>query len=112
MIIYHITSADEWQKAKFKNEYLPAGYTADHFIHCSYKEQVAATANRYYSGQTGLILLKIDSSLLRAAVKEENLVGGKELFPHIYGSLPISAVIGTASLNFTPSAGFFFPNGF
>lgn len=76
------------------------------------KEQVAATANRYYSGQTGLILLKIDSSLLTAAIKVENLVGGTELFPHIYGSLPISAVIGTAPLISTPPVGFLFPNGF
>ena len=109
MLIYHITSELEWQQALPKGEYLSANYAADGFIHCSKKEQVVAVANRVYASQSGLILLKIDSTRLTDPVKEENLEGGTELFPHIYGPLPISAVVDTAPFMWQPGIGFAFP---
>lgn len=109
MFIYHITSENEWQQALANGQYLPANYAADGFIHCSKREQVTAVANRVYTGQSGLILLKIDSTKLTAPVKEENLEGGTELFPHIYGPLPVSAVSDSAPFMWQPVDGFVFP---
>jgi uncharacterized protein (DUF952 family) len=109
MFIYHITSKQEWQQALSVGQYLPGHYAADGFIHCSKKEQVAAVANRIYTNQTDLILLKIDISRLAIRVKEENLDGGSELFPHIYGPLPVAAVVGSAALIYHPVSGFTFP---
>jgi uncharacterized protein (DUF952 family) len=40
-----------------------------------------------------LVLLEIDRAKLRCNVIDENLEGGTELFPHIYGAVPMSAVI-------------------
>ena len=57
------------------------------FIHCSFAAQVQATADRYYRGRRDVVLLTIDPSLLQVEVRVENL------FPHIYGPLPIDAVI-------------------
>jgi uncharacterized protein (DUF952 family) len=112
MYIYHITTPQEWQQSLPKGEYLPAAYAHDGFIHCSKKEQVAATANRHYPGQTGLILLEIDVSRLSVPVKEENLSAGAEFFPHIYGAVPVAAVTGTAPLLCDPLRGFLFPERF
>jgi len=49
-------------------------------------------ADRHYRGRTDVLLLTIDTSLLEAEVRTE----GEGLFPHIYGPLPIDAVIGVA----------------
>lgn len=91
--IYHITSAGEAREAKGKGYYLPAAFDREGFIHCSYAGQVAAVANRIFRGRTGLVLLEIDPTLLDSRVVDENLEGGSELFPHIYGRLPMPAVV-------------------
>jgi uncharacterized protein (DUF952 family) len=109
MILYHITSEKEWLAAQVLGEYFPADYAKDGFIHCSKREQVLKTAKRFYAGKTGLVLLKIDSDKLSARVEVENLDGGEELFPHIYGPLATSAVVNCASLFENSDQGFLFP---
>lgn len=96
--IYHITSNEEWKNGIENGVYLPAGYPVDHFIHCSTQEQVLPVAERYYKAATDLVLLKIDPSRLPLEVKFENLEGGQELFPHIYGELNLEAVVGVKQL--------------
>jgi uncharacterized protein (DUF952 family) len=91
-MLYHITSEQEAAEAKRIGEYSPAGFHREGFIHCSYTHQVTATANRIFRGKQNLVLLEIDPSRLSCRVIEENLEGGTELFPHIYGKLPMSAV--------------------
>ena len=51
------------------------------------------SANRRFSGRTDLVLLEIDRTKLACEVIDENLEGGTDLFPHIYGCLPMSAVV-------------------
>jgi uncharacterized protein (DUF952 family) len=91
--IYHITSAVEAGDAARLGEYVPKAFEADGFIHCSYPRQVQAVANRRFSGRTDLVLLEIDRAKLPCEVVDENLEGGTDLFPHIYGCLPMSAVV-------------------
>jgi len=50
-------------------------------------------ANTRFRGRTDLLLLHVDESRVGAEVRRENLEGGQWLFPHIYGPLPVSAVI-------------------
>lgn len=109
MIIYHITSKTEWEAAQESGQYLPQGYAQDGFIHTSFKEQVLKTASRFYTGQSGLVLLKIESEATGAEVKVENLDGGAELFPHIYGPLPITAVLAAPPFEADASGHFTFP---
>ncbi len=91
-LIYHITRAEAWQAA------LPTGFyrgdTLDRegFIHCSRRHQVAATANRYFTGQRGLVLLEIDPQKLGSPLILEALIPG-EAFPHLYGALETAAVV-------------------
>jgi uncharacterized protein (DUF952 family) len=44
-------------------------------------------ASALFAGKSGLVLLTIDPVLAHAEIRHENLDGGDELFPHIYGSL-------------------------
>lgn len=98
MIIYHITEISAWEKAKIVGTYLPEAFASDGFIHCSLETQVLGVANRFYSTSTALLLLKIDSTLLTSPLVFENLEGNVDLFPHVYGALPLKAVIGALPL--------------
>lgn len=90
--IYHITSAGEAREAEKKGYYVPAAFDREGFIHCSYGHQVAAVANRIFGGRQDLVLLEIDPAALDCEVVDENLEGGSELYPHIYGRLKMAAV--------------------
>ena len=90
--LYHITSIAEWEKAQAQNIYQPQRFSEEGFIHCSYLHQVIEVANRIFSNQNNLILLQIDCQKVESKIIDENLEGGKELYPHIYGLLPIDAV--------------------
>ena len=91
--MYHITRTQDWQKAQAEGSYQADSLLKEGFIHCSDQEQIIATANRYYRGAGGLLLLKIDETRLQAGVRRENLEGGSILFPHIYGPLNLDAVV-------------------
>jgi uncharacterized protein (DUF952 family) len=90
--ILHITHPEDWRKAMEQGSYTADSLASEGFIHCSTPAQIAATANRYYAGQHDLILLVIDSGRVQAEIRWENLVGGEELYPHIYGQLNLDAV--------------------
>ncbi len=109
MILYHITSKLEWEAAQKTGQYLPLAYAQDGFIHTSFKEQVLQTASRFYAGQNGLVLLKIESEATHVEVKVENLEDGAELFPHIYSPLPVTAVLAAAPFEPDASGQFVFP---
>jgi uncharacterized protein (DUF952 family) len=91
--IFHITTALEVRLALQAGEYVPQAFDTDGFIHCSHASQVVRVAKALYAGKGGLVLLEIESDLLPYHVVEENLDGGSELFPHVYGPLPARAII-------------------
>src|SRR5688500_18510477 len=91
--IFHITNRDEWERAKQTGTYHPPSLASEGFIHCSTSDQVIQTANRLFQGQTGLVLLEIDTDRVGAEIKYETCEGGQEVFPHIYGSLDPGSVV-------------------
>ena len=92
-ILYHIARQSDWTAALGAGSYAAASLATEGFIHCSTAQQVIATANRLFKGRPDLVLLCIDSDRLNAEIRHENLEGGTEAFPHVYGVLPIAAVI-------------------
>jgi uncharacterized protein (DUF952 family) len=91
--LFHITSETEAVEAQRTGEYVPRAFEAEGLIHCSYAHQVQGTLNRIFKGRTDLVVFEIDPAKLPCAVVEENLESGAELFPHIYGRLPMLAVV-------------------
>ena len=91
--LLHITDRASWQKAQEEGSYRADSLQSEGFIHCSTPQQVADTANRYFKGVHDLLLLEIDPEKLKSPVRWENLVGGSQLFPHIYGPLNLGAVL-------------------
>lgn len=91
MRLFHITTAQAWERAKTIGEYRAPSLETEKFIHLSTDAQWMRTAQRFFRGQRGLVLLSIRPDLLRAEVKFERADG--EDFPHLYGALNLDAVI-------------------
>jgi uncharacterized protein (DUF952 family) len=64
---------------------------ADGFIHFSTASQVEETARRHFAAQADLVLVAVEAARLGARLRYEPSRGG-DLFPHLYGVLPVSAV--------------------
>ena len=65
---------------------------ADGYIHLSTAAQLTETVDRHFAGQDDLWVAAIDLDALGDAVKWEESRGG-QLFPHIYGRMPLAVVI-------------------
>ena len=98
--IYHIVARDDWDAALAAGSYRPPSLEAQGFVHCSTREQVVETANRFFHGQDGLVLLCIQASRLRPPLRYEppDMQGHtastqQALFPHLYGALNPEAVV-------------------
>ena len=91
-MIYHITFASDWQQAMTAGAYTPPAFASEGFIHCCHVQQLVAVGQRYYRGQTGLVVLCIDPAQVTAPLRHEPAVGRNELFPHLYGPLNLDAV--------------------
>jgi uncharacterized protein (DUF952 family) len=92
-MIFHVTTQDAWQQALQQDYYEAPSLAAEGFIHLSTEAQVAGVLERYYQGQSNLLLLHIDESKLIAELKYELAPSVNELFPHVYGTINIDAVI-------------------
>ncbi|MGS2618185.1 DUF952 domain-containing protein [Micromonospora sp. LZ34] len=97
-MIYKLLPTTEWDEA------LAAGHLAgtavdrqDGFVHLSAADQVVETARRHFAGATGLTLLTVDPARLGDALRWEPSRGG-QLFPHLYGPLPVAAVVAAQAL--------------
>lgn len=93
MPIFHITGKNTWKAAKNSPEYLGDTLSTDGFIHCCTFEQIEGVIKKWFEGKENLVLLELDTGALLAPLKYENLEGGEELFPHIYGPINTNAVI-------------------
>lgn len=95
--VYHLALPQDWAAAFADGEYRMStrGMTLDDvgFIHCSRRDQLERTAHLFYGDLDQLVLLTIDPGRVPAdIVHEPPEPGGDDLFPHIYGPLPVEAV--------------------
>ena len=100
--LYHLALRAEWNSARREGSYRRStrGRSLEEvgFIHLSAAHQVEATAQRFYGDlpPEEVIVLSIDPTCLSAAgvaLRHEPAPGTGELFPHLYGALPLEAVL-------------------
>lgn len=92
MLIYKLFRAAEWQQFEAAGTTLGAPIDlADGYIHFSTAEQVAETAAKYFAGETGVMVLALDSDKLEQ-LKWEPSRGGA-LFPHLYRAMTLQDVL-------------------
>ncbi len=106
-IIYHIVTNRDWPVSA--GAYRGDTLKSEGFIHCSTADQLIPVANRFFRGRRDLTVLVIDEARVRPKIIYENLEGGTEPFPHIYGPLDADAVIGGFALKPEPDGTFTAP---
>jgi uncharacterized protein (DUF952 family) len=96
--IYKICPAPLWRQAERAGRFDGAGIDhADGFIHFSTAAQAVETAAKHFAGAADLVLVAVDAERLGGALKWEPSRGG-DLFPHLYGTLVLAAVLWAAPL--------------
>ncbi len=107
--IFHMCRREEWEAAQAAGTYDGSSQDrADGFIHFSTATQVVESAAKHRAGQDGLVLLAVDPARLGDALKWEPSRGG-QLFPHLYGALPLDAVIRADDLSLGQDGRHVFP---
>ncbi len=97
-IAWKILTGPQWAELSEKGSFAGAPVDlADGYIHLSAQDQLAGTLAKWFAGQDDLYLAAVDLTALGDAVKWEEARGGA-LFPHIYGTLPLSAVVAHGAL--------------
>jgi uncharacterized protein (DUF952 family) len=113
-VILHLLPAWLSETMGADDDYLPAAYAADGFIHCSPSDEVMlAVANAYYAGgDEDLVVWDVDESELTAQVRWEppdpappSGVAVGVLFPHVYGPIERRAVVRVRRLVAGPAGG-------
>jgi glutathione S-transferase len=94
--IYHIETPSQWRQAA-DSPYQAESLTAEGFIHCSNRDQVARVANLFYADQAELLVLDIDAGRLASPLRDED-GGTGEQFPHVYGPINRDAVVAVRRL--------------
>ena len=90
--LYKVVPAAIWRSAEAEGLFRGAGIDLqDGFIHLSGADQVVETVTKHFAGQHGLLLITIDGEKLGPPLRWEPSRGG-ELFPHVYGVIPMEAV--------------------
>ena len=92
-IVYKICDSAMWREAQRAGVLRGAPIDLrDGFIHFSTAEQVRETAARHFAGMSDLMLVAVATPALGDALRWEVSRGG-DLFPHLYGTLPLDAVL-------------------
>jgi len=93
LIAYKILLADELAALEADGRFDGAPIDrADGYIHMSSAAQLAETLDKHFAGRTDLTIVAVDLAALGEAVRWEPSRGG-QLFPHLYGNLPLDAAI-------------------
>jgi uncharacterized protein (DUF952 family) len=103
-VILHLMPEDVLRALPADGVYEPASLAIEGFVHCTGDDELMLrVANAFYTSEPGsMVVLSIDASLLSSEVKWEAPVHGDPLaierFPHVYGPLEMSAVVGVRRL--------------
>lgn len=109
-LIYKICPEPLWREAEREGRFAGAPVDLqDGYIHLSTAAQVAATASRHFAGRPDLLLVGVDPAALGGRLRYEPSRGG-DLFPHLYGTLPMAAVRTVEALPLGPDGRHVFPD--
>jgi len=96
--IYKILPKTEWDAARAAGTFAGSAVDlADGFIHFSGHDTAQKTAELYFRGQEGLVLLTVEADDLGEALKWEASRGGT-LFPHLFRDLRADEVVAQRAL--------------
>jgi glutathione S-transferase len=95
--LFHVALPEDLEAAERSGEYLVStrGMSVAEvgFVHLSFEHQYLGVLERFYADRPDAVVLVVDPDRLDAEVREEPGEEGGELFPHLYGPLPLRAVV-------------------
>ena len=100
MLILHVATRADWERAEASGSYTGNTLAAEGFIHCAKPDQLMHVLTRYFPSviehrvilrPSGIehVMVEIDTGLVEPEIRWE---GAAEPFPHVYGPLNLSAV--------------------
>ena len=92
MFIYHVVLPDTWAAVSENSFYEAESLTTEGFIHCSYADQLEGVLERYFSGRSGVLIMKIDAGKLTSPLVSEPSTND-EPYPHVYGPINKDAIV-------------------
>lgn len=93
MNIIHLINQGEWESSRGESLLFSESISQFGFVHCCLPEQVPVVLEKWFTQQENVIAVEINSELLDVPLVFENLEGGEEQFPHIYGLVNQNAII-------------------
>lgn len=108
-VIYKIVPSALWRDAREAGVFEGAAIDiTDGYIHFSTAAQVKETAQKHFAGQDDLLLVAVDGAALGDKLVFEASRGG-DLFPHLYGPLPLDTVLWETPLTLDDEGAHQFP---
>ena len=97
-LIYKICGSIEWAEAEASGSHPGSEHDRrDGFIHFSTASQLPGTLAKHFTDRVDLLLIAVDADSLGRALRWEPARDG-DLFPHLYGWLPVAAALWTQAL--------------
>jgi glutathione S-transferase len=98
--LFHLALPEDWEHATAIGLYpfSTRGLTWQQvgFVHCAHRHQLVGVANRFYSDCPNLMVLELNPTSLvelgLEVIEEPAAENATELFPHLYGQLPLGVV--------------------
>ena len=90
-LIYHLIRQDEWHGFLEADVYEPQSLQTEGFIHFSTREQVLATAGRFFAEESELVAIEIPEKRLKPHLRYEPTPDGED-FPHLYAALELDLI--------------------
>jgi len=95
--LFHVALPEDLADAERTGRYRMStrGLTLEQvgFVHLAYEHQCRGVLERYYSDRPDAVVLVLDPERLESDVRDEPPAQGGEAFPHLYGELPLDAVL-------------------
>jgi uncharacterized protein (DUF952 family) len=113
-MILHFCPRVDWLAARAAGVYTAPSLATVGFIHCSTAAQVHRPAYALHPGRPDLVLLEIDESRLAEPPRYESgdpADPHSERFPHVYGPIPLAAVVAVHAFPANPDGTFTLPPG-
>ena len=94
-VLVHLVTEGAWAELR-RTPHGTIGPSAGGFVHLSTHRQVPVAANRHFPGRGDLVLLVLDGPAVAAGDlrwEPGDPPEGELRFPHLYGHLPLDAVV-------------------
>jgi len=92
-LTYHLVPTPEWESIGDAEWYTPEAFDQDGFIHCTNGlDELIAVGNLFYTADPrDFTVLVLDVPAITSELRYDD---GGEVYPHIYGPLNTSSVLG------------------